>query len=56
MYEAMEIDASPRIRFMSSAEVYHQGMREIYPSTNIGCFIKKPISIEFLVRKVKRKN
>ena len=49
----LEIDANPRIRFMSSAEVDHQGLREIYPSTNIGCFIKKPVSIEFLVRKVK---
>jgi hypothetical protein len=37
----------------SSAEVNHQGLREIYSSINIGCFIKKPVSIEFLVRKVK---
>lgn len=49
----LEIDANPRIYFMSSAEINHQGLREIYPTTNIGCFIKKPVSIEFLVRKVK---
>ena len=49
----LEIDANPRICFMSSAEINHQGLREIYPTTNIGCFIKKPVSIEFLVRKVK---
>jgi CheY-like chemotaxis protein len=49
----LEIDANPRICFMSSAEINHQGLREIYPATNIGCFIKKPVSIEFLVRKVK---
>lgn len=49
----LEIDANPRICFMSSAEMNHQGLREIYPATNIGCFIKKPVSIEFLVRKVK---
>ena len=49
----LEIDANPRICFMSSAEINHQGLREVYPATNIGCFIKKPVSIEFLVRKVK---
>jgi DNA-binding response OmpR family regulator len=49
----MEIDANPGICFMSSAEINHQGLREIYPATNIGCSFKKPVSIEFLVRKVK---
>jgi CheY-like chemotaxis protein len=48
----LEIDANPRICFMSSAEINHQGLREIYPATIIGCFIKKPVSLEFLVRKV----
>jgi response regulator RpfG family c-di-GMP phosphodiesterase len=49
----LEIDANPRICFMSSAEINLQGLREIYPATNIGYIIKKPVSIEFLVRKVK---
>lgn len=49
----LEIDANPRICFVSSAEINHEGLREVYPAINIGCFIKKPISIEYLVRKVK---
>jgi CheY-like chemotaxis protein len=49
----LEIDANPRICFMSSAEINHQGLREVYPAINIGCFIKKPVSTEFLARKVK---
>ena len=49
----LEIDADPRICFMSSAEINHEGLREVYPAINIGCFIKKPVSTEYLVRKVK---
>jgi CheY-like chemotaxis protein len=43
----LEIDANPRICFMSSAEMNHQGLREIYPATNIGCFIKKQYRLNF---------
>jgi response regulator RpfG family c-di-GMP phosphodiesterase len=49
----LEIDPNPKICFMSSAEVNHEALREIYPAINIGCFIKKPISVEYLVRRVK---
>jgi DNA-binding response OmpR family regulator len=47
------IDPNPKICFMSSAEVNHEALREIYPAISIGCFIKKPISVEYLVRRVK---
>jgi CheY-like chemotaxis protein len=49
----LEIDPNPKICFMSAAEVNHEALREIYPAINIGCFIKKPISVEYLVRRVK---
>ena len=49
----LEIDPNPKICFMSSAEVNHEALREIYPAINIGCFIKKPITVEYLVRRVK---
>jgi CheY-like chemotaxis protein len=49
----LEIDADPKICFMSSAEVNYEALREIYPSVNFGCFIKKPISLEHLIRRVK---
>jgi CheY-like chemotaxis protein len=50
----LEIDANPKSCFISSAEISHQGLREICPATIIGRFIKKLVSIEFLVRKVRR--
>jgi DNA-binding response OmpR family regulator len=49
----LEIDPNPKICFMSAAEVNHEALREIYPAISIGCFIKKPISVEYLVRRVK---
>ena len=49
----LEIDADPKICFMSTADVNYEALREIYPSISFGCFIKKPISLEHLVRRVK---
>jgi hypothetical protein len=38
---------------MSSGEVNHEAIRELYPTISIGCFIKKPVTMEYLVRRVK---
>ena len=51
--QILDIDPNPKICFMSSAEVNHEALIEIYPAINIGCFIKKPVSVEHLVRRVK---
>jgi DNA-binding response OmpR family regulator len=51
--KALEIDVNPRVCFMSSALVNQEALREQHPSLSIGCFIKKPVTMENLVRKVK---
>lgn len=51
--KVLEIDADPKICFMSAAEVNYEALREIYPSVSFGCFIKKPISLEYLIRRVR---
>jgi hypothetical protein len=38
---------------MSSGEINQQALRELYPTLSIGCFIKKPVTIEYLVARVK---
>jgi CheY-like chemotaxis protein len=48
-----EIDINPRICFMSSGEINQEALREQYPTLSIGCFIKKPVTLEYLVRRVK---
>jgi DNA-binding response OmpR family regulator len=50
--KALEIDVNPRVCFMSSGLINQEALREQYPSLSIGCFIKKPVTIENLVRRV----
>jgi DNA-binding response OmpR family regulator len=49
----LEIDINPRICFMSSGQVNQEALREQYSTLSIGCFIKKPVALEDLVRRVK---
>jgi CheY-like chemotaxis protein len=49
----LELDLNPRICYMSSGQINQEALREQYPTLSIGCFIKKPVTIEDLVRRVK---
>ena len=48
----VQLDANIRVCFISSAEVNIEALREVYPNVSFGCFIKKPVSIEYLVKKL----
>jgi hypothetical protein len=37
---------------MSGAEVNIDALREVYPNVSFECFIKKPITINMLVRRL----
>jgi two-component SAPR family response regulator len=47
------IDINVRICFMSSVEINREGLREIYPSLRLGCFIRKPVTIDYLLKRIK---
>jgi DNA-binding response OmpR family regulator len=47
------IDINVRICFMSSVEINREGLREIYPSLGIGCFIRKPVTMDYLVKRIR---
>ena len=49
----LELDVNVRVCFMSSGLINQEALREQYPSLSFGCFIKKPVTIEYLVRRVK---
>ena len=49
----LELDANPRVCFMSSGLINQEALREQYPSLSIGCFIGKPVTIENLIKRVK---
>ena len=48
----LKIDVNVKICFMSAGEVNHEAVREIYPTISIGCFIKKPITIDYLLKTI----
>ena len=48
----LELDSNIRVCFISSAEVNIEALREVYPKVSFGCFIKKPVSIDYLVKRL----
>jgi len=48
----LELDANLRVCFTSSAEVNVEALRQVYPKVSFGCFIKKPVTIEYLAKRL----
>jgi len=48
----LEIDISVKICYMSSGEINRDALREIHPSITLGCFIKKPVMIDYLIDRI----
>jgi DNA-binding response OmpR family regulator len=48
-----EVDANVKICLVTAGESNIEVLRELYPTRSIGCFIKKPVTIENLVRRIK---
>ena len=46
----LELDVNIRVCFMSAVEVNIEALREVYPKVSFGCFIKKPVTIDYLVK------
>jgi response regulator RpfG family c-di-GMP phosphodiesterase len=50
--EILKVDVNVKRCFMSSWEVNHEAIRELYPTISIGSFIKKPVAINYLVKRI----
>lgn len=48
----LELDLNLRICLMSAAEINIQALRELYPALSLGCFIKKPVATEYLIKRL----
>jgi CheY-like chemotaxis protein len=48
----LELDANVRVCFMSAAEINVEALREVYHKVSFGCFMKKPVEIEYLVKRL----
>jgi CheY-like chemotaxis protein len=53
LYEELKkIDDKPKVCFITAYELYYEALRKDFPKLDVGCFIKKPISIEDLAKKI----
>jgi DNA-binding NtrC family response regulator len=48
----LAIDINVKVCFMSCEAEINQGIREIY-RMSLGCFIRKPVSIDYLVNQIR---
>ena len=48
-----DIDIDVRVCLMSSGEINWEALREIYPTRQEGCFIRKPVTIDHLLKRIR---
>src|SRR5215467_13333539 len=48
----LAIDINVRVCLMSNGEINREALREIYPVISVGCFIRKPVTIDYLVKRI----
>ena len=51
--QILKLDSNIKICFITAGEANIEVLRELYPTRDIGCFIKKPVTIDQLVRRVR---
>jgi CheY-like chemotaxis protein len=53
LYEELKkIDDKPKVCFITAYELYYEALKKDFPELDVGCFMKKPISIEDLATKI----
>ena len=51
--QLLELDLNVKICFITAGEANIEVLRELYPTRDIGCFIRKPVTLDQLVKRVK---
>ena len=51
--QILKFDVNVKICFITAGETNIQALREVYPLISVGCFIKKPVTIDYLVKRIK---
>jgi DNA-binding response OmpR family regulator len=51
--QILKFDVNVKICFITAGEINIEALREVYPTISVGCFIKKPVTIDYLVRRIK---
>src|SRR5215467_5044450 len=48
----LAIDINVKVCFMSSSKINREALRDIYPAISVGCSIRKPVTIDFLIKRI----
>jgi two-component system, OmpR family, response regulator ChvI len=51
--EIEKIDNKAKVCFITAFEVYYKSLRELFPTVKVDCYIKKPITTDDLVQRIK---
>jgi DNA-binding response OmpR family regulator len=49
----LAIDINVRVCFMSTGEINREALTDIYPTLSLGCFIRKPVTIDHLLKRIR---
>jgi FixJ family two-component response regulator len=49
----VRMDLNVRVCFMTSGEINMEAAKEVHSLKSIGCFIKKPVATEEMLRRIK---
>jgi two-component system, OmpR family, response regulator ChvI len=50
--EIQKLDDQVKVCFITAFEVYYESLKEIFPDLKAGCFIRKPVEIKELVKRI----
>jgi FixJ family two-component response regulator len=48
----LELDVNVKVCFITAGEANIEALREVYPNVSMGCFIHKPVTIDYLVKRL----
>ena len=48
-----DIDSKPKVCFITAFDIYYDEFKKMFPSLEVKCFLRKPISISDLIEQVK---
>ena len=51
--QILKFDVNVKICFITAGEINIEALREVHPTISVGCFIKKPVTIDYLVKRIK---
>jgi two-component system, OmpR family, response regulator ChvI len=54
LYQEIEkMDNKAKVCFITAFEVYYNSLRELFPTVKVDCYIKKPVTTDELVQRIK---